>query len=177
MTKEIEKKYLIREDGTDHTTGALLSMYASVDELKHSVMTEGKTIRQGYIPLESGQELCKELGIFLDFLPTEARLRDKGGKKYFTLKGKGGLERNEAESDISDRLFNAYWPKTEGNRVEKVRLKRPCQGHSVEIDVYTDRDLVVAEIEVPSLEEASRLEALGKDVTEDKSYKNKNLAR
>ena len=49
--------------------------------------------------------------------------------------------------------------------------------YTVEFDVYTDRDLIVAEIEVPSLDMLASLPVLGKDVTEDKRYKNKNLAR
>jgi len=37
--------------------------------------------------------------------------------------------------------------------------------------------LILAEIEVPSLEDAKRLKPIGKDVTDDEQYKNKNLAK
>ncbi len=177
MTQEIERKYLIWESGTNYFTEALSIMYPSIDALKDDVTNNGAPIRQGYLSLTTGRELSDLVGMNVDFIPSEARLRDKKKKFYFTIKGSGGLERNELEVEIEREIFYQYWPQTKGQRVEKIRLSRPFDGHTLEIDVYTDRDLIVAEIEVPTLEEAEKLEILGKDVTTDKRYKNKNLAK
>ena len=177
MGKEIEKKYLIRENGIEHASEALLQMYNSVEALKKDVLQNGKSIRQGYLPLYAGLKLSDKLGMNADFDFNEARLRDKAGKFYFTLKGSGGLSRNELETKIEQEVFDEYWPMTKGNRVEKVRLNMPFEGHTLEIDVYTDRDLIIAEVEVPTTDAAKKLSSLGKDVTTNKTYKNKNLAK
>ncbi len=177
MGTEIERKYLIREGSVNYATDALLQIYHSIEAVMSDVLVNGKQIQQGYLSLDSGSELSDKLDMNVDFDPTEARIRDKGGKMFFTLKGKGGLSRNELEVEIDRTVFDEYWSKTEGKRVQKYRLAVPFEDHTLEIDVYTDRLLVVAEIEVPTLEEAQRLSAIGKDVTEDKAYKNRNLAK
>ncbi len=177
MAQEIEKKYLIKEEDANFVSESLFQMYDSLQALKSDVLQNGKSIRQGYLPLDSGTELSDKLGMTVDFDPSEARLRDKADTLYFTLKGSGGLSRNELEVVIDKNIFDEYWLKTEGKRVEKFRLDKPYEGHTAEIDVYTDRDLIVAEVEVPTIEQAENLSALGKDITSDKSYKNKNLAK
>jgi CYTH domain-containing protein len=175
--EEIERKYLIRENGIDFTTNTLLQMYPSVQTLKKDVIQNGKSIQQGYLPLSSGLELSNKLDMNIDFNPCEARLRNKAGILSFTLKNSGGLSRNELERKVDQNIFDKYWPKTKGKRIEKIRLNRPFEGHIVEFDVYLDRDLIVAEVEVQSIKQAQKLSALGKDVTNNKSYKNKNLAK
>lgn len=177
MINEIEKKYLIKEGELEYVTEALFELYEHVDALKEDVLANGKQIKQGYMPIKIGENIADILGLDVEFEPKEARLRDKAGKYFFTMKGEGGLVRNEIEYEIDQSMFNDYWNHTKGNRVEKFRLKRPYQGFEIEIDVYTDRDLIVAEIEVPTTEDAFSLIAIGKDITEDKRYKNKNLAK
>lgn len=177
MGEEIERKYVIREKALDYAKGALFQLYESVDSLINDVFEHGKHIRQGYLPENIGIELAARLQMSVDFDPKEARLRDKDGKFYFTLKGEGGLSRPELETEITPKLFDKYWLRTGGRRVEKVRLRTPYQGYVVEMDVYTDRDLIVAEVEVPIFADAEGLAPLGKDVTKDSKYKNKNLAR
>jgi len=171
---EIEKKYLIRENGWSFLLP--LELDSTTESLKKDVLAHGKKIQQGYLTLEKGMELAEKLGMVVDFDLKEARLRDKAGKLSFTLKGKGDVEREELESEIPSNLFAKYWSLTEGRRVEKVRLEKPYKGHTLEIDVYTDRNLILAEIEVPSLEDAKRLKPIGKDVTDDPRYKNRILA-
>jgi len=177
MGQEIEKKYLLREDGVDYATPYLLALYPSVDLLRQEVLDKGVPIKQGY--LADFRELADLVGFNGNFEPTEARLRVKFWEGfYFTLKGDGSVSRGEFEVGIDSDLFDRYWDKTARRRVEKVRLADEIGGvYTVEFDVYTDRDLIVAEIEVPSLEMLAGLPVLGKDVTEDKKYKNKNLAR
>lgn len=183
ISSEIEKKYLIRESGLEYATNALLRIYSSVDQLKRDILARGFHIKQGYIPLSKGFELADILGIDIDFNPVEARLRQvtsqrENGVAYFTLKGEGDISRNEVEAELPIELFNKYWQITAGKRIEKVRLKKPFEGYTLEIDVYTDgRDLIVAEVEVPSIEIASKLTPIGLDVTNNPKYKNKNLAK
>ena len=62
-------------------------------------------------------------------------------------------------------------------RVKKVRGKITYWGHTLEIDVYLDRDLIVAEIEVRNLSDIANLIPLGKYITNYPTYKNKNLAK
>lgn len=177
MGKEIEKKYLIREDGIEFATDALSQIYGSVGLLEKDVMKNGLRIRQGYLPYNTGMELAASLRLEITFDVDEIRLRKKSDKYYLTLKSQGGLSRSELETEISSLLFDKFWSKTSGRALQKVRLRKPCQGHSVEIDVYTDRDLIVAEVEVPTSKDAEELVPLGKDVSNDDKYKNKNLAR
>ena len=178
MAQEIERKYLIREDGIDYVTEVFSELYSSVQSVKEDVLAHGETIQQGYMPIERAKELADKLGIDVDFSPEEARLRDKDGKLSFTLKGKASISRNELEFEISPELFREYWPCTQGKRLEKVRLEKAYEGHTLEIDVYTDnRDLIVAEVEVATIEAAERLKRFGFDVTNKKQYRNENLGK
>ncbi|MBI4152814.1 hypothetical protein HY495_03825 [Candidatus Woesearchaeota archaeon] len=190
MGKEIERKFLIWEDGKNYGTAAFRDWYAAmggdtsrdiVQALRAYVLRDGVSLHQGYFPNIEGEtvrELADLVGFKDKFKPTEARLRNKGEEQfYFTLKGPGGVQRDEFDPEIEKIVFARYWPGTQGSRVEKVRLARGYGEHTAEIDLYTDRDLIVIEVEVLTLEEAERLVPLGKDVTEDKAYKNRNLAR
>ena len=174
---EIEKKFLIRQNGTNYGTSSLWTMFQSTDALKDTVLREGAKIRQGYLPVEVGFEIARIVDLDLQFVPTEARLRDMGGEYFLTLKSGEGLLRNESpDTKVSNTVFNSYWPYAT-KRIEKVRLEMAYEGHTAEIDVYSDRDLIVAEVEVPNIAAASTINALGKDITENADYKNKRLAK
>ena len=58
-----------------------------------------------------------------------------------------------------------------------MRIKKSYKNYVIDFDVYMDRNLITAEIEVPNLEEADKLVPLGKDVTDDPKYKAINLAK
>lgn len=174
---EIEKKFLVREGGTTYASSLLEKLYPTFQELVNDIKQNGKIIRQGYLPIEKGILLAKFLELNLDFEISEARLRDKNGELFFTIKGDGTIQRDELETSVSREIFDFYWPETAGKRVEKIRLEKPYVNHILEIDFYLDRELVVAEVEVGSQKEAELFPPLGKDITSDKSYKNKNLAR
>lgn len=168
MRKEIEKKYLLGEKGISYATSAApRSIYPC----------RGQKIRQGYLTPQDLKALWVESGHKPNFEISEARLRQQGIEFYLTFKSDGTIQRTEEEHCISPAFFQRYWPQTEGRRVEKMRIRTPYGKYSVEIDIYTDRDLITAEIEVPTLEEAQNLTPLGKDITEDPKYKNKNLAK
>ncbi len=175
---EIERKFLLRENQQDYFSDAMRAIYPNSKELKRDVLNRGYKIMQGYLPLDSGILLARDLGATLDFNPTEARLRSKALQFFFTLKGDGGLSRCEVEQEITADIFSRYWNLTNGKRVVKVRFEKPYQKHTLELDVYVDnRDLVIAEVEFPSLSDAGAFPLLGKDVSEDSRYKNKNLAK
>lgn len=170
MTKEIEKKYLLKENGIS---------YELVFHFKNerNLPKNNLYIQQGYMPIGPGKNLAQRLSLNTGFEIAEARLRAKGGKYFFTIKGEGTLSREEQEREIDEAVFQENWPLTEGKRIEKVRLDISYEGLTAEIDFYQDRDLVTAEVECPDIETAQRLKPLGKDITEDKRYKNKNLAK
>ncbi len=188
MAKEFERKFLIYEYGVLEATAAFWEAFPwepnrrqrgtrTISGIKSFVIRNGVHIAQGYVPLEQGLDFARRVPLQYDFSAVEARVRHKlGAGHYFALKGDGTSERDEAEARMIEELFNEAWPKTKGKRVYKARLEVPYFSKTLEVDVFTDRNLILAEIEVASREELERLVAPGKDVTDDKRYKNKNLA-
>lgn len=151
--QEIERKFLITEppEGT-------------FDSYK---------IDQGYLQInEDGSEVR-----------IRRKLKSDGTEQYIrTEKSGGDKTRTEIETEISKEEFEAQWQKTEGLRVEKRRFAIPLGDVLIEMDVYEGslEGLLVAEVEFPS-EEASNIFVVpawfGQEVTTDKAYKNKNLAK
>jgi len=114
---------------------------------------------------------------------TEVRLRKKGDKYFQTVKSGGGKSRSESEVEITKEQFNVLWGTTAGKRLEKTRYKinDATTGLLIELDVYGGdlTGLVTAEIEFESEDASDKYVAptwLGKEITEDKRYKNQNLA-
>jgi len=149
MSKEIERKFLVSE-------------LPDLNEAKKAV------VRQGYLTAPEDS--------------TELRLRQKNDSFFLTLKGSGGLVRVEREAEISEQQFETFWPETEGRRVEKERFTgRLPGGLSFELDVFRGdlSPLRLVEVEFASETDAHEFvppEWFGVDVTEDKRYKNKNMA-
>lgn len=170
---EIEGKYLLREDGKSYAKGS----FSGIEELLSFVYEMGVPIEQGYLKEDVRDTLIGRLGIKIDFRVETARLRDEGGKFYFTLKGEGDVERAEENFRIDKGVFDEYWQFTNGRRVSKIRFKVPYQGFTAEVDFYTDRDLIVAEIEVQDKSELSKIDKIGLDVTHEMRYKNSHLAK
>lgn len=114
----------------------------------------------------------------------EKRVRKKGDEYTFTIKDKGGLKRKEKIKKISKERFESLWELTGGRRIRKTRYYIPffTIRKTIELDVYHDQleDLVTAEIEFETVEEAMlkmpSVHWFAKEVTEDKRYKNRNLA-
>ncbi|PKL37145.1 adenylate cyclase [Candidatus Peregrinibacteria bacterium HGW-Peregrinibacteria-1] len=147
--QEIERKYLVT------------ALPKNLKQYPH------KDIVQGYLAItEDG---------------TEVRLRQKGQKYYQTVKSGGGKTRFEAEIEISEEQFKALWDATRGKRVEKTRYEIPHGTGAIELDVYhgDHEGLFSAEMEFASEEDSNKFVApewLGEEVTDDKRYKNQNLA-
>ncbi len=149
MSLEIERKFLV--PSLPDLTG-----------LKKAV------VRQGYLTAPTDS--------------TELRLRQKNDLYFLTLKGAGNMVRVEREAEITAEQFGTFWPETEGRRVEKERFTGRLQsGLEFELDVFQGElaPLRLVEVEFASEEEAMEFDPpdwFGVDVTEDKRFKNKNLA-
>lgn len=127
-------------------------------------------LAQGYVPGEAIVERVR-------------RKSDASGTKYVrTVKLGRGIERIEIEETISRGLFTKLWPLTEGKRVEKRRYAIADAGLTWELDVFTDRELVLCEVELAHAEEAPALPDwlepyVEREVTDEDTYVNANLAR
>lgn len=148
---EIERKYLLRA--------------------MPSVMPEAtvKEITQGYLP---GTRLIERL----------RRVRTNGTERFYrTVKSGTGMVRTELEEECTREVFEALWPLTEGRRVEKRRHDVAEGMLHWEIDEFTDRDLYLAEIELPSADITAEfpawlLSVVERDVTGEGAYANAALA-
>ena len=136
------------------------------------------TLTQGYVP---GERLVERLRV------TE----QNGQHRYFrTVKVGTGLVRTELEEETTRAVFEAMWPLTKGHRLTKRRHVVPADAADAdgagtlkwEIDEFTDRPLVLAEIELPDEAVEVVLPAwlapvVDREVTGDPAYANFNLAR
>lgn len=127
-------------------------------------------LAQGYVP---GEAILERL----------RKKSDASGTKYFrTVKLGRGIERIEIEEKITRALFAKLWPLTEGRRVEKRRYAIVEGDHTWEIDVFTDRDLVLCEVELSDKDERPAtpewlVPYVVREVTDEDTYVNANLAR
>ncbi len=148
MGLEIERKFLVAGNGWQ------------------SAAESSQTLVQGYLPLDQAGEL-------------RVRLIDHD-QAVLTVKSEGGLVRQETEVAIDRSLGESLMKSAVGRVLEKTRYRVPAENGLVfEVDVYQGalKGLVVAEVELPT--ESTPVPArewLGQEVTEDKAYKNKNLA-
>jgi CYTH domain-containing protein len=130
---------------------------------------EGVEIAQGWLP---GARLHERI----------RRVRGPGGERYWRgLKQGVGPARLEAEEETTREIFDALWPLTEGRRVAKRRHRVQEGALLWEIDEFTDRDLVLAEVELPARAHEVPLPdwlqpLVVRDVTGDAAYLNENLA-
>ena len=117
---------------------------------------------------------------------TEGRLRrttHADGSQTFThtIKSGLGLVRSERERRVSASEFEAIWPATSGRRLLKTRLRIDVGGQIWEIDDFSDRALVLAEAELPTVETALSIPEwlqprIIREVTEEGAFRNFHLA-
>jgi len=111
------------------------------------------------------------------------RVSDASGERFYrTIKLGTGLTRAEYEESISREMFEPLWPLTKGCRVEKRRIELRDGEWTWQIDVFEGRDLVTAEVELPSPDAVLPIPewlapCLVREVTDDPAYSNLNLAR
>jgi adenylate cyclase len=128
----------------------------------------GEEIDQGYLAVEPE-------GV-------EVRLRRRDGSCRLTVKGAGGLSREEWEVGLDPAQFDALWPATQGRRLQKIRrlLELPTPP-PIELDTYSGAldGLVVAEVEFTDEDAARAFEPpgwFGREVTGERAYRNQALA-
>ena len=128
------------------------------------------TLEQGYLP---GERLVERV----------RRITDGGRTTTLrTVKLGAGVQRIEVEEECSPELFDALYALTEGRRVRKHRFRVPEGSLLWEIDRFLDRELFLAEVELPTADtEVSvpewLLPYLVRDVTDEPAYVNAVLAR
>jgi CYTH domain-containing protein len=136
----------------------------------HAARCRSVLIDQGYVPGERIRERIR-------------RISDGSAERYVrTMKLGRGMARQEFEEETTAEIFAALWSVTGGKRLQKRRYFVPEGRLTWEVDAFTDRDLVLAELEIPSLE--FRIDIPGwlepfliRDVTDEKGFGNHELAR
>jgi adenylate cyclase len=131
------------------------------------ILGPGFNIQQGYVISTDG----------------ELRIRRINSECYLTVKGEGGLSREEWEIPILHWVFETLWPHTRGRRLEKTRYRVSYEDLTIEVDEYHGRlkSLVTMECEFSTQEFAARFTlpswaSDAVDVTNDPDFKNKRLA-
>ncbi|MFN0097306.1 MAG: CHAD domain-containing protein [Gemmatimonadaceae bacterium] len=149
---EVERKYLLHRLPPEMPEGRL------------------ERIEQGYLP---GVRLIERV----------RRVREGRRVRHFrTVKGGKGVARIELEEACGPALFRALWPLTEGRRVLKRRHLITDGARVWAIDEFQDRDLVLAELELPSAETEITVPAwlaphVMREVTDEREFVNEVLAR
>lgn len=147
-----------------------------VDELPEDVNLEAMphtVLRQGYVVV------CSD--------GAETRIRSFDNERFeMTVKSGGTVQRTEQTIKLPKDMFEVLWAQTTGMRVEKTRYKIPYGKHTIELDVYEGHltGLMTAEVEFSGRQEDAEVKAVafepptwfGRDVTNDRRYKNQNLA-
>ena len=153
MHLEIERKYLLSR---------LPALPSPTDVLE---------IDQGYLP---GVNVLERL----------RRQRSRNGTtRYFrTVKVGAGVERIELEDETDQRTFDHLWLLTEGRRLRKRRYLVPNGADTWEIDEFTDRMLVLAELEIEAADAVISFPhwltpTLVREVTDEREFTNSSLAR
>lgn len=129
-------------------------------------------IEQGYLP---GVRFVERL----------RRQENRAGQVtyYRTVKIGIGAQRIELEEQTDQKTFEHLWLLTEGRRVRKRRYVVPDGGDRYwEVDEFLDRDLVLAEMEIPTADTEITIPewlrpVLVRDVTGERKYTNRSLAR
>lgn len=152
LPREIERKYLLRAVPP------------------HALTVAPVRIEQGWLP---GNVLRERL----------RRAVRADGTSQLTRTVKAGAlgARVELEESTTPELFETMWPHTCNARIRKHRHPVPDGGFLWEVDVFLDRELVLAEVE---LREGQRVPPapewlapyIVRDVTDDPSYTNSSMA-
>ena len=188
--REAELFAVLRQEWLEADAGGF---FPGVQNLAHSLIAAGpaREIEHKYLLTAVPPELQGASGeeIQQGWLPGEVlqeRLRvvcGPGGERYFRcVKAGRGLDRLELEEETTRELFETLWPLTEGRRVAKRRYHRAEGEVTWEVDQFRDRDLVLAEVEVPAARRRVQIPAwlkpvLVREVTGEAEYVNVNLAR
>ncbi|MDQ3698689.1 MAG: CHAD domain-containing protein [Gemmatimonadota bacterium] len=150
--REIERKYLLGALPPDARAGTTLR------------------IVQGYVPGERFAERVR-------------RVRGDDGERWFrTVKLGTGMSKLEIEEETTREIFAALWRLTKGRRVLKTRFVVPDGELTWEIDRFDDRELVLAEVELPAVDTTVDPPAwlqpyVVREVTGESEFQNISLAK
>ena len=130
---------------------------------------EYQEIEQGYLPGERLQERVRKV------------LSNGSASFIRTVKIGSGIQRVELEEETDEAIFDVLWPLTEGKRVVKRRYRIRSGRFTWEIDRFSDRDLVLAEVELPTVDAKVVIpdwleKYVVREVTDEPEYVNINLA-
>ena len=124
-----------------------------------------------------------EQGYVISKKDVEMRIRRIDGRCFITVKSDGTLSRKEWEQEIPEWVYQSLCVKVIGNFVKKMRHSIYYGKLKIEIDIFVGNlhGLVLMECEFTNEETAKTFVlppwAQGAiDVTDDKRFKNKNLA-
>ncbi len=118
---------------------------------------------------------------YISFNP-EIRIRKANDKCYLTVKSEGTISREENEIEINLTIFSSLLKIVKGRIIYKTRYFIPlADSLNAELDVYhEDLDgLFTVEVEFLNMQDAQNFlppNWFFEEITEDKKYKNKNLA-
>ncbi len=180
-------------------TGKVLSFAAPTPtDFPWSLFTAGYEIEHKYliampdIAVLEGQPHCRRLSMVQTYLLAPAgethrvrRVTEGETVTYIETRKRrvSALSAEESERTVSEAEYTALLTHADptGQPIEKVRYAVPHGKHTVEIDVYPFwQDRAIAEVEVASEGETVTLPPflhVLREVTEDKRYKNVNLAK
>ena len=157
---EIERVFLLR---------GMPSLPKSADMIR---------IEQGYFEAQAGDSA----GVGAE----EGRVRrtvDRDGRRrhFLTRKRGSGLVREEEEREIDEATFERLWRETGYRRIIKDRHRVPEGDLVWEIDRFETPPIVLAEVELPSVDRAVAIPAwlegwIEREVTEDPAYRNSAIA-
>lgn len=118
------------------------------------------------------------------YLCTEpvVRIRRQDEEYWLTYKSKGLMVREEYNLPLTGEAYEHLKSKTDGKLISKQRYRIPYQGYMIELDLFSSPlpDLILAEVEFPSEEEALQFRKpdwFGDDVTSSPEYHNSNLSK
>ncbi|ASA25911.1 CYTH domain-containing protein [Paenibacillus donghaensis] len=157
MAMEIERKFLLPEYPQQLINEGALRIIT-----RHS-------IDQTYLAIDGGQELRVRKITDLDTGEITFTHTFKDGK---------GISREEIEYGISAGLYNQMIEAVKAIPLVKERITGEWNGVTVEIDLYTQLELSVLEVEFESLEAAVSFVApewFGEDVSTERQYSNKTV--
>jgi CYTH domain-containing protein len=164
MALEIERKYLLRSRP---------SVPAGAEVWR---------IEQGYLPPPTIGVNAAPAGEQIVF----GRLRrttmaDGSSDCTHTVKQGIGMVREETQRFISLEEFERHWPRTEGRRLRKSRYRVREGGFIWEVDVFEEPDLVLAEVELPTVDTVVAIPGwlqphVVREVTGEPNYANSSIA-
>lgn len=118
---------------------------------------------------------------YINFNP-EVRIRKISNDHFLTIKSDGDLEREEIELTIAKEEYKKLKTLASTSSIKKTRYYISNGDFIYELDVYHNglEGLFTVEVEFSSKRESKKFIApnwFGKEITDIKKYKNKNLAK